>query len=58
MGKNKRKGSIKVEMNLEGMTRKEQMAFFLRLADVGLLPKPTPEQRAEVEAFINSNEDD
>jgi hypothetical protein len=58
MGKNKRKGSITVEMNLEGMTRKEQIAFFLRLADIGLLPKPTPEERAEAEAFLKSDEND
>lgn len=58
MGNSKQKGGITVEINLEGMTRKEQVAYFLRLADIGILPKPTPEERSEAEAFINGEEDD
>lgn len=38
-----KKGLIKVEINLEGMTRDEQMRYLIRLADMGLLP-PCPEE--------------
>lgn len=54
----KNNGCVKITINLKDMTRKEQIAFFLRLADRGILPKPTEKERAEAEAFINSTVDD
>jgi hypothetical protein len=40
---------IKVTINLEQMSSDEQMRFFIRLADKGLLPPCPPEIRQKYE---------
>lgn len=41
--------SFKVTINMEHMSRDEQMRFFIRLADEGLLPPCPPEIRRKYE---------
>lgn len=44
---------IKVTINMEHMNRDEQMRFFIRLADEGLLPPCPPEIRSQYEKPAN-----
>lgn len=46
---NKIMSKIKVTINMEHMSRDEQMRFMIRLADKGLLPPCPPEIRREYE---------
>lgn len=45
--------SFKVTINMEDMSPDEQMRFFIRLADEGLLPPCPPEIRSQYEKPAN-----